>query len=105
MVEGGVDKSIVRWILTQQNPGMYGVALWRLRHSTSSPINLGYVVRQFERTLIQETLNAVGGSQTRAAQLLMLNRTTLAARMKSLGIETMGRSRSWKKSIIALPGR
>jgi len=52
------------------------------------------MIRDYERAIIVETLDLVGGSHTEAAKLLMLNRTTLESRMKALAIPLTGRRRS-----------
>ncbi len=47
------------------------------------------VLREIERPLIELSLNATGGNQIRAAQLLGLNRNTLRKKIRELDIEVM----------------
>lgn len=44
------------------------------------------IIGEVERCLILETLKAVGGNQLRAAEVLGINRNTLRAKVKLLGI-------------------
>ena len=46
-------------------------------------------LQDFERPLIKRCLNATGGNQIRAAELLGLNRNTLRKKLKDLGIEVV----------------
>lgn len=45
------------------------------------------VLKTVERPLIMHTLNATGGNQIRAAQVLGLNRNTLRKKIRELNIE------------------
>jgi two-component system nitrogen regulation response regulator GlnG len=47
------------------------------------------VVREVERPLLQLSLQATGGNQLRAAELLGLNRNTLRKKIRELDIEVV----------------
>lgn len=47
----------------------------------------GRVMREIERILIRQTLNAVGGNQVKAASILGINRNTLRKKIQELGVE------------------
>lgn len=53
-----------------------------------SGINLKQHLQDLEQWYIEEALNREGGVVTRAAQLLGLQRTTLAEKMKKLGLSS-----------------
>ena len=52
------------------------------------PLNITYEVQKFEAELIIAAVNATGGTQRRAAQLLGMNVTTLNRKIKRYGIKT-----------------
>ena len=51
-------------------------------------LNITYEVQKFEAELIIAAVNATGGTQRRAAQLLGMNVTTLNRKIKRYGIKT-----------------
>lgn len=51
-------------------------------------LDYNFVVDQFERNILERALQLSAGSKKKAAELLRLKRTTFAAKLKSLRIET-----------------
>ena len=62
-------------------------ALFPAKLGDAFPDRLGEAVEAFERARIEEALQAEGGSMTRAAQRLGLERSHLYKKMKKLGLE------------------
>lgn len=52
------------------------------------------VMNEIEKPLFIQTLQAVGGNQTRAAQVLGINRNTLRKRLAELGITEGAKNRA-----------
>ena len=48
-------------------------------------LNFDEEVSRFERSILEQALSACGGNKARAAELLQMKRTTLLAKLKSLG--------------------
>jgi DNA-binding NtrC family response regulator len=60
------------------------------RHVDAAPVldgglDFGQTVGRIERQLLEEALRKAGGNKTAAAGMLGLKRTTLAAKLRSLG--------------------
>jgi transcriptional regulator with GAF, ATPase, and Fis domain len=49
-------------------------------------LNFDEEVSRFERSILEQALSACGGNKARAAELLQMKRTTLLAKLKSLGL-------------------
>ena len=58
----------------------------------NDPVDLyGSLLAEFERPLLETTLERAGGNQVRAAQILGINRNTLRKKLVSLGLASGGR--------------
>ena len=58
----------------------------------NDPVDLyGSLLAEFERPLLETTLDRAGGNQVRAAQILGINRNTLRKKLVSLGLASGGR--------------
>ena len=56
------------------------------------PVDLyGSLLSEFERPLLETTLERTGGNQVRAAQILGINRNTLRKKLVSLGLAAAAR--------------
>jgi DNA-binding NtrC family response regulator len=60
----------------------------------ASGLNFDDVVSRFERGILEQALSASGGNKARAAELLQMKRTTLLAKLKSLGMGLLDEPRS-----------
>lgn len=59
-------------------------------HSGSLPKGTLYdmIIQEVEKPLLQETLKAVGGNQSKAAEVLGINRNTLRKKLANCGISS-----------------
>jgi transcriptional regulator with PAS, ATPase and Fis domain len=55
----------------------------------ASGMNFDEEVNRFERNILEQALSACGGNKARTAELLQMKRTTLLAKLKSLGLGAM----------------
>jgi nitrogen regulation protein NR(I) len=79
--------SAVRANVSAGKTGGSPAAIYRETVLGDDGIDLNQVVRNMERSLIEEALQRTGGVRSKAAQLLGLNRTTLLEKMKKMGID------------------
>ncbi len=54
--------------------------------SNNKPVKLAQILTKLERAYIKEALKECGGNKTEAAALLSMKRTTLAEKLRRMGL-------------------